>query len=219
MSTLTAVPPVPAQPDADVAFLREAPALFSRLRAELGRRIVGQDESVRDLFIALIAQGHCLMIGVPGLAKTLLVKSLAEASNLAFRRIQFTPDLMPSDITGSEILEETDDGRRAFRFASGPVFTQLLLADEVNRAPAKTQSALLEAMEERHVTVGGVSRDLPRPFFVFATQNPIEQEGTYPLPEAQLDRFIFCLHLGYPSVDEERKILRITTGGPPTPLA
>ena len=205
--------------ESDVQLLRETPALFARLKAELGRRIVGQDGSIRDLFLALISQGHCLMVGVPGLAKTLLVKSLAEASDLTFRRIQFTPDLMPSDITGSEILEETDDGRRAFRFTAGPVFTQLLLADEVNRAPAKTQSALLEAMQERRVTVAGTTRDLPQPFFVLATQNPIEQEGTYPLPEAQLDRFMFCLQLGYPSAAEEVRILQETTGAPPEPLA
>jgi MoxR-like ATPase len=191
--------------------MREIPVLFSRLKHELGRRIIGQDLMIRDLFMALIAQGHCLMVGVPGLAKTLLIKSLAEATDLSFCRIQFTPDLMPSDITGSEILEETDNRRRAFRFTSGPVFSQLLLADEINRAPAKTQSALLEGMEERRVTTGGVTRDLPRPFFVLATQNPIEQEGTYPLPEAQLDRFIFCLRVGYPTAVEEAKILETTT--------
>jgi MoxR-like ATPase len=218
MKTLPLPSTPPPSEDADLTALREAPAVFARLKAELGRRIVGQDQSVRDLFVALIAQGHCLMIGVPGLAKTLLVKSLAEASNLSFRRIQFTPDLMPSDITGSEILEETDDGRRTFRFTSGPVFTQLLLADEVNRAPAKTQSALLEAMQERRVTVAGMTRDLPEPFFVLATQNPIEQEGTYPLPEAQLDRFMFCLNLDYPNADEEIRILQETTGEPPVPL-
>jgi MoxR-like ATPase len=214
--TTTAIPP--ANEEADLKLLRETPALFARLKAELGRRIVGQDASIRDLFLALIAQGHCLMIGVPGLAKTLLVKSLAEASDLAFGRIQFTPDLMPSDITGSEILEETADGRRAFRFSAGPVFTQLLLADEVNRAPAKTQSALLEAMQERRVTIAGNTRELPSPFFVLATQNPIEQEGTYPLPEAQLDRFMFCLQLDYPSAPEEIRILQETTGAPPEPL-
>ncbi len=204
--------------DVDVQVLRGAAGQFARLKAELARRIVGQDASIRDLFVALIAQGHCLMIGVPGLAKTLLVKSLAEASDLMFRRIQFTPDLMPSDITGSEILEEADDGKRAFRFAAGPVFTQLLLADEVNRAPAKTQSALLEAMQEHRVTIAGTTRDLPEPFFVLATQNPIEQEGTYPLPEAQLDRFMFCLHLDYPTAAEEVRILHETTGTPPPPL-
>jgi MoxR-like ATPase len=219
MTTSLAAPPAPTvNADADVEFLRETPALFARLKAELGRRIVGQDNSVRDLFLALIAQGHCLMIGVPGLAKTLLVKSLAEASDLTFRRIQFTPDLMPSDITGSEILEDTVDGRRGFRFTAGPVFTQLLLADEVNRAPAKTQSALLEAMQEYHVTVAGTTRALPQPFFVLATQNPIEQEGTYPLPEAQLDRFMFCLNLDYPNAAEEERILQETTGAPFVPL-
>ncbi|HVW21949.1 MAG TPA: AAA family ATPase [Opitutaceae bacterium] len=209
---------VSASPASDLEPLRQIPELFTRLKAELGKRIVGNDEIIRDLFIAVLAQGHCLMVGVPGLAKTLLVKSLAEASDLTFRRIQFTPDLMPSDITGSEILEETDDRRRSFRFSSGPVFTQLLLADEINRAPAKTQSALLEAMEERRVTTAGVTRELPRPFFVLATQNPIEQEGTYPLPEAQLDRFIFCLRLGYPRAADEIKILQATTGEPPGPL-
>jgi MoxR-like ATPase len=205
--------------DSDLELLRETPMLFARLKSEIARRIVGQDGSIRDLFLALMAQGHCLMIGVPGLAKTLLVKSLAEASDLTFRRIQFTPDLMPSDITGSEILEEADDGRRGFRFAAGPVFTQLLLADEVNRAPAKTQSALLEAMQERNVTIAGTTRPLPQPFFVLATQNPIEQEGTYPLPEAQLDRFMFCLNLDYPSAAEEVRILQETTGAPPPPLS
>ena len=217
--TMLATSPTPAPPDdVDVQVLRDTPAHFARLKAELGRRIVGQDASIRDLFVALIAQGHCLMIGVPGLAKTLLVKSLAEASDLMFRRIQFTPDLMPSDITGSEILEETDDGKRAFRFTAGPVFTQLLLADEVNRAPAKTQSALLEAMQEHRVTTAGTTRPLPQPFFVLATQNPIEQEGTYPLPEAQLDRFMFCLNLDYPNTAEEVRILHETTGAPPPPL-
>jgi MoxR-like ATPase len=210
--------PAPLPGEADVQQLREIPALYARLKGELSKRIVGHETTIRDLFVALLAQGHCLMVGVPGLAKTLVVKSLAEAIDLTFRRIQFTPDLMPSDITGSEILEETEDRRRAFRFTSGPVFTQLLLADEINRAPAKTQSALLEAMEERRVTTAGVTRDLPRPFFVLATQNPIEQEGTYPLPEAQLDRFIFCLHLGYPSAGDEAKILQATTGIPPAPL-
>ncbi len=216
MSTLQ--PPAPAT-ETDLQHLREIPAFYARLRGELGKRIVGQDAIIRDLFIGLLAQGHCLLIGVPGLAKTLLVKSLAEASDLSFRRIQFTPDLMPSDITGSEILEETEDRRRAFRFTSGPVFTQLLLADEINRAPAKTQSALLEAMEERRVTTAGVTRDLPRPFFVLATQNPIEQEGTYPLPEAQLDRFLFSLRLGYPDAAAEAQILRTTTGAALAPVA
>lgn len=208
----TPLPDQIAPPDEKlVASLREVPAHFAKLKTELSKRIVGQDAIIRDLFVALIAQGHCLMVGVPGLAKTLLIKSLAEASDLSFRRIQFTPDLMPSDITGSELVEETTDGKRAFRFIEGPIFTQLCLADEVNRAPAKTQSALLEAMQERRVTVAGTTRDLPKPFFVLATQNPIEQEGTYPLPEAQLDRFMFCLQLGYPTAAEEVRILQETT--------
>jgi len=219
MTASQASPASVAPDDAAVQLLRETPAHYERLKAELGKRVVGQHDAIRDLFVALIAQGHCLMIGVPGLAKTLLVKSLAEASDLTFRRIQFTPDLMPSDITGSEILEETHDGRRAFRFTEGPVFTQLLLADEVNRAPAKTQSALLEAMQEHRVTTAGTTRDLPHPFFVLATQNPIEQEGTYPLPEAQLDRFMLCLNLDYPTAVEEARILQETTGAPPAPLS
>jgi len=160
-------------------------------------------------------QGHVLMIGVPGLAKTLLIRSLAEILNLPFQRIQFTPDLMPSDITGTEIIEETEDGRRQFRFVRGPIFASLILADEINRTPPKTQAALLEAMQERRVTVAGRSYDLPSPFFVMATQNPIEQEGTYPLPEAQLDRFMFNLRVNYPSHAEEVRILLETTGDEP----
>ncbi|HEY5894852.1 MAG TPA: MoxR family ATPase [Chthoniobacterales bacterium] len=193
--------------------IREIPATYQQVLAELQKRIVGQQDVIRDLFIALLARGHCLMIGVPGLAKTLLVKSLAEILDLDFRRIQFTPDLMPGDIAGSEILEETDDGKRAFRFIPGPLFTQFLLADEINRTPPKTQSALLEAMQEKRVTVAGRTYTLQSPFFVLATQNPIEQEGTYPLPEAQLDRFMFNLKIDYPSHDEEREILQRTTSG------
>jgi MoxR-like ATPase len=210
--------PLPATDEADVALLREVPKLYTRLQGELSKRIVGQEEVLRHLFLGLLAQGHCLMIGVPGLAKTLIVKTLSEAIDLSFNRIQFTPDLMPSDVTGSEIIEENDHGKREFRFIAGPVFTQLLLADEINRAPAKTQSALLEAMQERRVTVAGRTRDLPAPFFVLATQNPIEQEGTYPLPEAQLDRFLFCLHVGYPTAADEVRILQSTTGAPPAAL-
>lgn len=202
----------PEADEADVQLLREVPALYERLQAELSKRVVGQNKVLRELFLGLLAQGHCLMVGVPGLAKTLIVKTLAEAIDLDFRRIQFTPDLMPSDVTGSEIIEETAEGTRAYRFLPGPVFTQLLLADEVNRAPAKTQSALLEAMQEHRVTVAGQTRKLPAPFFVLATQNPIEQEGTYPLPEAQLDRFLFCLHVGYPTAEEEVRIVQETTG-------
>jgi MoxR-like ATPase len=198
--------------------LRSAPQRYRQLADELGRRIIGQEEIIRDLFVAIAVQGHVLMIGVPGLAKTLLVRSLAEILELQFQRIQFTPDLMPSDITGTEILEETHDGRREFRFVPGPVFAGLLLADEINRTPPKTQAALLEAMQEHHVTVAGRTYELPSPFFVLATQNPIEQEGTYPLPEAQLDRFMFNLRVDYPSHAEEVRILLETTGSTPPPL-
>ena len=184
---------------------------YNNLAQELKNRIVGQDEVVRDLFVALMVQGHVLMIGVPGLAKTLIVRSLAEILDLSFQRIQFTPDLMPSDVTGSEILDETAEGKREFRFVPGPVFANLLLADEINRTPPKTQAALLEAMQERRVTVAGNTYALPSPFFVLATQNPIEQEGTYPLPEAQLDRFMFNLRVDYPSREDEVQILHETT--------
>ena len=198
--------------EAEVALLRDVRPAYDALTREVAKRIVGQQALVRDLFVALLAQGHCLMIGLPGLAKTLLVRTLAECLDLDFRRIQFTPDLMPGDILGSEILEETDTGKRQFRFVPGPIFGQLVLADEINRTPPKTQAALLEAMQERRITVAGVSHVLRAPFFVLATQNPIEQEGTYPLPEAQLDRFMFCLHVGYPSRDEEVEVLMRTTG-------
>jgi MoxR-like ATPase len=184
--------------------------VFTRITAELGKVIVGQDEIIRLLLVSLFSRGHCVLIGVPGLAKTLLVRSLAETLHLSFKRIQFTPDLMPSDIIGSELVQERD-GRLQFEYVPGPVFANLLLADEVNRTPPKTQSALLEAMQERHVTVAGESRPLPDPFLVVATQNPIEQEGTYPLPEAQLDRFMFSLHLDYPAHEEEMDVVRRTT--------
>jgi MoxR-like ATPase len=184
---------------------------YATLAGELKHRIIGQDEVVRDLFVALMVQGHVLMIGVPGLAKTLIVRSLAEILDLSFQRIQFTPDLMPSDVTGTEILEESADGQREFRFMAGPVFANLLLADEINRTPPKTQAALLEAMQERRVTVAGKTYLLPAPFFVLATQNPIEQEGTYTLPEAQLDRFMFNLRVDYPSREDEIQILHETT--------
>jgi len=210
--------PSPELAAEDIDILRAAPGRYSQLAAELGRRIIGQEEVVQDLFVALMVQGHVLMIGVPGLAKTLLVRSLAEMLDLPFQRIQFTPDLMPGDITGSEIIEETQDGRREFRFIQGPVFASLLLADEINRTPPKTQAALLEAMQERHVTVAGRTYPLPSPFFVLATQNPIEQEGTYPLPEAQLDRFMFNLRVDYPSHADEVRILLETTTGAQAPL-
>jgi MoxR-like ATPase len=183
-----------------------------RLRKEVGKRIIGQELVVEEILLALVAGGHALLVGVPGLAKTLMIKSVAEAMQLDFRRIQFTPDLVPSDITGTEIMEEDQaTGHRSFRFAKGPVFANIVLADEINRAPPRTQAALLEAMQEHRVTAAGETMALPEPFFVLATQNPIEQEGTYPLPEAQLDRFLFDIRVGYPSADEQVAILRDTT--------
>jgi MoxR-like ATPase len=183
------------------------------LRTEIAKQIIGQTDVVDEVLMALLAGGHALLIGVPGLAKTLLIKSLAEATHLDFRRIQFTPDLVPSDITGTELLEEDSaTGHRSFRFVKGPIFTNIALADEVNRAPPRTQAALLEAMQEHRVTAAGETMPLPEPFFVLATQNPIEQEGTYPLPEAQLDRFLFAINIGYPTVDDEVRILQSTTG-------
>lgn len=180
---------------------------YSSLRDEMGKVIVGQHEAVDSLLLALFTGGHCLLLGVPGLAKTLMVNTLAQTLGLTFNRIQFTPDLMPSDITGSEIL----DRERNFKFIQGPLFASIVLADEINRTPPKTQAALLEAMQEKKVTVGGTSYPLPQPFFVLATQNPIEQEGTYPLPEAQLDRFMFNVRLDYPSFEEEVQIVKQTT--------
>ena len=188
-------------------------AQIDALRDAIGQAVVGQAEVVEQLLVALLAGGHVLLEGVPGLGKTLLVRTLGEALDLGFRRVQFTPDLMPSDLLGTELLEEDHGtGRRHFRFQEGPVFTQLLLADELNRTPPKTQAALLEAMAERTVSHAGVTRPLPRPFFVLATQNPIEQAGTYPLPEAQLDRFLLHVALGYPDAREEQDILARTTG-------
>lgn len=187
--------------------------LFQRLRKEFSSVIVGQDEIIELLLVSLFSRGHCLLIGVPGLAKTLLAKSVADALSVDFKRIQFTPDLMPADILGSELLQEDDERRLHFEHQKGPIFTNLLLADEINRTPPKTQAALLEAMQERNVTIGGVTHPLPNPFLVVATQNPIEQEGTYPLPEAQLDRFMFSLYLDYPSLEEEKEVVRRTTLG------
>ncbi|MEO0078117.1 MAG: MoxR family ATPase [candidate division WOR-3 bacterium] len=192
-----------------VARLGEARA---RIEAEVGRVIVGQKEVVEQVLTCLLAHGHALLIGVPGLAKTLLVNTLARVLDLSFNRVQFTPDLMPSDITGTEIIEEDPEThRRRFRFVRGPVFANVVLADEINRTPPKTQAALLQAMQEYRVTVAGQTYELPAPFFVLATQNPIELEGTYPLPEAQLDRFMFSVYVGYPSLDEEREIVKCTT--------
>jgi len=202
--------PVPAD---DVEAARFLCDVCRRLQEQIGRVIVGQERVIEELLIAILSRGHCLMQGVPGLAKTLLVSTLARTMELSFRRIQFTPDLMPSDITGTEILQEDPQtGRRRFEFQRGPIFAHLLLADEINRTPPKTQAALLQAMQERQVTVGGQTLDLPDPFFVLATQNPIEQEGTYPLPEAQLDRFMFMVLVNYPSRQEELEMLKRTTG-------
>jgi len=182
------------------------------IRRETARVIVGQEEIVEQLLTSLLCKGHCLLVGLPGLAKTLLISTLGQILGLRFQRIQFTPDLMPSDIVGSEILQTGDDGSREFRFAKGPIFANLVLADEINRTPPKTQAALLEAMQEKQVTVNGVTRSLEEPFLVFATQNPIEHEGTYPLPEAQLDRFFFELRIDYPTIAEEEEIVLRTTG-------
>ncbi len=185
----------------------------NRILDQLGRAIYGQQEVLRQLIASIAARGHCLMVGVPGLAKTMMVSCLAEVTSLTFRRIQFTPDLMPSDITGTNVLDESS-GQREFRFMPGPLFAHIVLGDEINRTPPKTQAALLQAMQERQVTVGQTTYDLPRPFFVIATQNPIEQEGTYPLPEAQLDRFMFNIHIDYPGGKVEEKVLSETTRGP-----
>jgi MoxR-like ATPase len=186
---------------------------YRRIRKEIGKIIVGQERVLEELLIAIFARGHCLLVGVPGLAKTLMIRTLADSLSLSFSRIQFTPDLMPSDITGTEVLQEDKTtGQRVFKFLHGPIFANVVLADEINRTPPKTQAALLEAMQERQVTVGGTRHRLPDPFFVLATQNPIEQEGTYPLPEAQQDRFMFNIFVDYPEEDEEFRIVETTTG-------
>ncbi|RLS35372.1 MAG: AAA family ATPase [Planctomycetota bacterium] len=198
--------------DDDVEKLDRLRESYRRLQVELGRVIIGQAETIERLAICLFARGHALLMGVPGLAKTLLVSRLAEAVSLKFSRIQFTPDLMPMDITGTDILQESAGGRREFLFVPGPVFANIVLADEINRAPPKTQAAMLEAMQEQKVTVVGKTSRLDPPFFVLATQNPVEQEGTYPLPEAQLDRFMFLVEVDYPSEEEEVMIARTTTG-------
>ncbi len=205
-----------AEPTSDGALRERVATMAGRVasvKREMARVIVGQEEIVLQLLAAMISNGHVLMIGMPGLAKTLMIRTLAEALDLEFRRIQFTPDLMPSDITGTDILEVSEDtGRKEYRFIHGPIFTNILLADEINRTPPKTQAALLEAMQEQRVTASGQAYPLAPPFFVLATQNPLEMEGTYPLPEAQLDRFMFSLHVDYPSEVEEERIARVTTG-------
>jgi MoxR-like ATPase len=215
MSAAAFSPPAQeAWTDADLARIGHLKEASDRINAQIRKAVVGQDEVVRLTMLGLFGLGHCLLMGVPGLGKTLLVRTLASSLSLQFRRVQFTPDLMPSDITGTEVIQEDKStGERKFRFLEGPIFTNILLADEINRTPPKTQAALLEAMQERQVTIGGVRRDLNAPFFVLATQNPIEQEGTYPLPEAQMDRFMFLIQVGYPNEDEERQILAMTTAG------
>ncbi|MCG8448694.1 MAG: MoxR family ATPase [Pirellulales bacterium] len=196
----------------DVQAVQRLHEVYGHLQSELGKVVVGQQEVIEQLLIALFAGGHCLLVGVPGLAKTLLVRTLAEALSLEFSRVQFTPDLMPADITGTEVIQEDRaSGERSFRFLAGPVFANVLLADEINRTPPKTQAALLEAMQEQQVTIGGERHLLPQPFFVLATQNPIEQEGTYPLPEAQLDRFMFQVLVDYPDEQDELLIVKQTT--------
>ena len=218
------VPPVSSEPVAavsgegiesseDRALAAQLVESFEKLRTEVGKFIVGQQEVVEQVMIAILAGGHCLLEGVPGLAKTMLVRTVSEALDLSFRRIQFTPDLMPADITGTEIIQENaETGNRKLVFQPGPIFAQMILADEINRTPPKTQAALLEAMQEHRVTIGLDTYELQEPFFVLATQNPIEQEGTYPLPEAQKDRFIFHIRVPYPTREEEREIMRRTTG-------
>src|SRR5688572_19133193 len=196
----------------ELAAVEKLQKAYHEMKSELGKVIVGQEAVIEELLIALFCRGHTLLVGVPGLAKTLLISTLAKTLGLSFNRIQFTPDLMPSDITGTEVIEEDKTtGGRVLRFVRGPIFANVILADEINRTPPKTQAALLEAMQEHQVTAGGKQHRLPQPFFVLATQNPIEQEGTYPLPEAQLDRFMFNINVGYPTEDEEFQIVRLTT--------
>jgi len=198
--------------DALIAEAEAAVETMSRVKSEVAKRIYGQDRVIEESLVTLLAGGHALLVGVPGVAKTLLVETLAEVLGLSEKRVQFTPDLLPADILGSEVLEEDEEGRRSFRFIQGPVFSQLVMADEINRASPRTQSALLQAMQERQVSIAGTRHNLPEPFHVLATQNPIEQEGTYPLPEAQLDRFLMQIDIDYPSREAEREILLRTTG-------
>src|SRR5580700_6133810 len=206
--------PAPSPEPTDAELLERTADAAKRLRTAIASAVVGQDAVVELMLVTLAARGHALLVGVPGLAKTLLVASLARALDLSFGRVQFTPDLLPADITGTDVLHERD-GHKSLAFQPGPIFHNLILADEINRTPPKTQAALLEAMQERKVTVGNTTHPLPDPFQVFATRNPIEQEGTYPLPEAQLDRFLLEIHVGYPSETEEREVARRTTSGKP----
>ena len=220
MNTTAAEPKILAEPVAassasssDLQAVQQLKAACARIKAELGKVIVGQEQVVDQVLIAILTRSHALLVGVPGLAKTLLVSTLSQTLHLSFKRIQFTPDLMPSDITGTEVIyQDPATNERQFRFLKGPIFANMILADEINRTPPKTQAAMLEAMQERKVTVGGADHVLPDPFFVLATQNPIEQEGTYPLPEAQLDRFMFMISVDYPSDAEELQIMKMATG-------
>jgi len=213
MSTIAAEPQPPQPADADLQAVQNLKASCARIKSELAKVIVGQEAVVEEVLIAILTRSHALLVGVPGLAKTLLVSTLSQTLHLSFKRIQFTPDLMPSDITGTEVIyQDQASGTREFRFLKGPIFANMILADEINRTPPKTQAAMLEAMQERKVTVGGNDFKLPEPFFVLATQNPIEQEGTYPLPEAQLDRFMFMILVDYPTASEELQIMKLATG-------
>ncbi len=212
--------PAPPPPPAEILALKELAAVYERMTEQISKIIVGQKPVVEQLLMSLLSRGHCLLVGVPGLAKTLLVSTVARIMHLSFKRVQFTPDLMPSDITGTDILQDDPEtGRRKFTFLPGPLFANMILADEINRTPPKTQAALLEAMQEHHVTAGGHTYHLPEPFFVLATQNPIEQEGTYPLPEAQQDRFMFNIKVDYPSRAEEIQIMKATTSNAKTEVA
>src|SRR6201996_8809306 len=204
---------LPRADDQDIESVNNLRAAYTTIKAELAKVIVGQQEVVDEILISIFTRSHALLVGVPGLAKTLLISTLAKTMQMSFRRIQFTPDLMPSDITGTEVIyQDPATGEKAFKFLPGPLFANIVLADEINRTPPKTQAAMLEAMQERRVTVGGTTRDLPKPFFVLATQNPLEQEGTYPLPEAQLDRFMFLINVDYPSEEEELMVMKMGTG-------
>src|SRR4051794_38823169 len=216
MSSSPAVPAAQAKPkidDADLRAVENLKSAHATIKAELAKVIVGQEQVIDEILISIFTRSHALLVGVPGLAKTLMISSLAQTLHLTFKRIQFTPDLMPSDITGTEVIyQDQSTGERQFKFLKGPIFANIVLADEINRTPPKTQAAMLEAMQERKVTVGGADYKLPDPFFVLATQNPVEQEGTYPLPEAQLDRFMFMILVDYPSAIEERAIMKMATG-------
>ncbi|MFK5924644.1 MAG: MoxR family ATPase [Verrucomicrobiota bacterium] len=213
MPTTTAPPADPEITSSDKETIEELKAAYADMREQLGQVIVGQQEVIEQLLISIFCRSHALLVGVPGLAKTLLVSTVADVLDLSFKRVQFTPDLMPADITGTEVLEEDHTtGKRIFRFVHGPIFANMILADEINRTPPKTQASLLEAMQEHHVTIGDETYPLPDPFFVLATQNPIEQEGTFPLPEAQLDRFMFNIRVAYPSAEEEQDIIKRVSG-------